>query len=176
MFDGTQWISDYAQGSNAIPYPLNTVKWARVWRWKDIPGDFKIPPEDNAANGNIVSDAVLTSNNGVITSEPGSIMVIPNQYPTHSEYTTYTGTGGNLFETSNPDKNANKLIRAQYMDEKGYVLDSSLFNKDRTRIYSTNDSCIILDELKLPIDTSAVDNWANKGVTKQDVEKHQATL
>jgi hypothetical protein len=50
MYDGYQWISDFKQ-SNCIPYSMSNVNWARVWRWKDIPGDFNVPPDDDSFSG-----------------------------------------------------------------------------------------------------------------------------
>ena len=90
-----------------------------------------------------------------------------NQYPVHSEYETYTGSGGNIF--SNAGTNAfSTAVLAQDKDSKSKSYFSSK-NKEHTRIYSTNDSTIILDELKLPLDTD--ESWANKGITEEDVKK-----
>jgi len=92
-----------------------------------------------------------------------------NAYPVHSEYETYTGSGGNLF-TSAEDNAFSIAVLATNIDSSHNIYKNA--NK-RTRIYSTNDATIILDELKLPIDISVNDNWTNKGVTKQDVERWQ---
>ena len=170
MFDGTQWISDYKQ-STCIPYSLSSVKWARVWRWKDIPGDFKIPPEDNAASDSISNDGI--SEGGGVGSGPSQVIIVPNQYPMHSEYITYSGSNGNLFESS--EKNKATFKSAALAEEENYeYLNSN--NVAHTRIYSTNDSCIVLDPLALPLDSDYVENYANKNITHEDVKKHNESL
>lgn len=100
-------------------------------------------------------------NNTSGTSTPGS----SNAYPVHGEYDTYTGVGGNIF--SNAGDNA---FGTAAMAE-----PSIINNKDinHTRIYSTNDSCIVLDELSLPYDISIGASYANKGVTTEDVSKRE---
>ena len=88
-----------------------------------------------------------------------------NAYPVHSEYTTYNGTGGNIFSNSGDNAFASAALA-----------DASINNSkdtNHTRIYSTNDSCIVLDELSLPMDVSVNDNYANKGVTADDVKKRE---
>ena len=171
MYDGYQWISDFKQG-NCIPYSMSNVNWARVWRWKDIPGDFNVPPDDNAAGGTYSGENGGSGSGG--GSGPMQIVIVPNQYPTHSEYTTYSGTGGNIFETA--EKNKTTFTSATMAEDpenktKGIFTNE---NKKHTRIYSTNDSCIVLDELT--IKTSGKETWANKGITQTDVNKHNAQL
>ena len=93
-------------------------------------------------------------------------------YPVHSEYDTYTGKGGNIF--SNDKDNAfglaglkdNTLLNNK-LDE--ITTNSSIPKYKHTRIYSTNDATIVLDELRLPMDISTNDTWANKGITMTDV-------
>ena len=170
MYDGYKWISDFKQG-NCIPYSLSTVNWARVWRWKDIPGDFNIPPEDNAASGSISNNGI--SEGGGVGSGPCQVVIVPNQYPMHSEYTTYSGSNGNLFESS--EKNKATFKSAALAEEENYdYLNSN--NVAHTRIYSTNDSCIVLDPLALPLDSDYVENYANKNITHEDVKKHNELL
>ena len=98
-----------------------------------------------------------------------------NAYPVHSEYETYTGPGGNLF--NNSKENAFTLAAVKQND----MLNSGTFNtKDgkhtRTRIYSTNDALIVLDELKIPLDVSAYAVYENQGITEGDVIKRQEQL
>ena len=111
---------------------------------------------------------------GGVSLDPATIQKLieqfRNQYPVHSEYETYSGPGGNIF--SNANNNAFAL--AALKDEKSSINSDTGKTKDgkqtRTRIYSTNDSTIILDELKIPTDVSTVNTWANKYVTKKDVD------
>ena len=93
-----------------------------------------------------------------------------NAYPVHSEYTTYSGSGGNLFESAsnNAFSTATLASDAENKSRAAYFMDSK--NKQHTRIYSTNDSTIVLDELKLPLDYMD-DNYANKDITQEDVKK-----
>ena len=168
MFDGKQWISDFKQGS-CIPYSLNNVKWARVWRWKDIPGDFQIPPDDNAVNGEISNGKI----SGGTNIGQAQIIIQPNQYPIHSEYTTYTSSNGNLFESS--EKNKASFKSAVIADNVTYNVFTSN-NIEHTRIYSTNDSCIVLDPLALPLDSNFIENFANKNITQENVNKHNELL
>lgn len=84
-----------------------------------------------------------------------------NSYPVHSEYTTFTGAGGNIYENAG----TNAFTQASFSDAK---IDQNN-NTQHTRIYSTNDACIVLDELAIPYDEDVT--YANKGVTTKDVEK-----
>ena len=88
-----------------------------------------------------------------------------NAYPIHDEYVTYNGTGGNIFSNSGD----NAFAQASFVN-------ASIGNSkqtEHTRIYSTNDSCIVLDELTLPLDSSIYDSYANKGITEDDVKKRE---
>ncbi len=164
MYDGKKWISDFVQG-NCIPYSLGSVKWARVWRWKDTPGDFKVPDDDNSYGGGSSGES------GSGSGESGGVTryVYKEQYPVHSEYVTYSGNGGNIFEKA--EQNAANFSQAQY------DTDSPISKKQdkHIRIYSTNDSCIVLDSLSIPTDYEN-DIYANKGITKEDVKAHKTKL
>ena len=151
MFDGYQWISDYKQTS-CIPY--STWWSATFWRWKDAPaGDFTISNMDMGMD-------MGSGMGGMMSSQEA----LSNAYPVHNEYQTITGTGGNIFESS--DYNA---ITSAHM-----TTDPSTLHKkadaEHIRIYSTNDSTIVLDELSLPL-YHQNDNWANKNVTKEQEQE-----
>ena len=50
------------------------------------------------------------------------------------------------------------------------------FASSHTRIYSTNDSCIVLDELKIPYEPNdPTIEYANQGVTAKDIAKDVST-
>jgi len=92
----------------------------------------------------------------------------PNAYPVHTEYETFSGSGGNVFEKT--DKNA--ISQAAFTDPSTVDTDVNFLNgRDiHVRIYSTNDSKIVLDELSLPVYHEA-DNYANKYVKgKREVD------
>ena len=91
----------------------------------------------------------------------GMSMGSVNQYPVHPEYETFNGTGGNVFEKV--DKNS--ISQASFTDpSSGQTMQNFLTSKDlHVRIYSTNDSKIVLDELALPV-YHENDNYANKGI------------
>ena len=101
-----------------------------------------------------------------------------NAYPVHSEYLTYTGSGGNLF-TNAKDNAFSTAALAEDTDNKTKEYFTNKITK-HTRIYSTNDSCIVLDELR--IRTNDAENsyenetWANKGITQADVDKLKEEL
>ena len=94
-----------------------------------------------------------------------------NAYPVHDEYETFTGQGGNIFENSKD--NAFQLAESS-SKSKFSSKDNSA--KDHTRIYSTNDSCIVLDELKIPYNPNdPTVEYANQGITAEDVKKDTST-
>ena len=111
-----------------------------------------------------------------VSLDPASIQKLieqyRNAYPQHSEYDTYTGKGGNIF--SNAGNNAFSIATTK---------DTSTLNSKtgvkkngevtRTRIYSTNDSTIVLDELALPLEVSNYAAYSNKGITQKDVDDWQ---
>ena len=184
MYDGNQWISDFRQGFNAIPYSSN-VKWARVWRWKDLPGDYNVPPDDNSYSSGEGGEMGEGGGGG---GGPMQIVFVENVYPTHNEYTTYQGEGGNIFEKTDSGKNTLKLKAAVLADkdnETTEFFDRKNENNHNTRIYSTNDSCIVLDELVIRPDgltkkeqqrLADEESFANKGIEEKDVSAHKAKL
>lgn len=94
-----------------------------------------------------------------------------NAYPVHDEYTTYTGQGGNIFENSKD--NAFQLASSTSKQTK--ITSKDQFASNHTRIYSTNDSCIVLDELKIPYEANDTTiEYANQGITSEDVAKKTA--
>lgn len=138
IFDGYKWISDHKQ-NNCIPY--NGGWWdVTFWRWTDNPQYSGYDP-----NIPIISADNYQGGNSN-AGEP--------------QYRTITGSGkGNIFE--NADENAFTIASVK-TDIK--IQD----NKTRTRIYSTNDATIVLDELALPMeqptDTSTSQEQNNESV------------
>ena len=93
-------------------------------------------------------------------------------YPVHSEYLTYSGSGGNIF-TNAKDNAFTAAALAENRKETSILMLSSK-NAKHTRIYSTNDSCIVLDELKFKVDFD--ETWANEKITQADVDARYAQL
>lgn len=83
-----------------------------------------------------------------------------NSYPVHDEYVTITQQYGNIFENS--EDNA-ITVASLTTDASWFLPDSSVVKYNHVRIYSTNDSSIVLDELSLPLYHKG-DNYANKGI------------
>ena len=94
-----------------------------------------------------------------------------NAYPVHDEYQTFTGQGGNIFANSKD----NAFQMASATSKQTMFSSKDKFASSHTRIYSTNDSCIVLDELKIPYNSNdpAIE-YANQGITKEDVAKKSA--
>ena len=94
-----------------------------------------------------------------------------NAYPVHDEYQTFTGQGGNIFENSKD----NAFQMASATSKQTMFSSKDKFASSHTRIYSTNDSCIVLDELKIPYNSNdPTIEYANQGITKEDVAKKSA--
>ena len=94
-----------------------------------------------------------------------------NAYPVHDEYQTFTGQGGNIFENSKD----NAFQTASATSKQTMFTSKDQFASSHTRIYSTNDSCIVLDELKIPYNSNdPTIEYANQGITKEDVAKKSA--
>ena len=94
-----------------------------------------------------------------------------NAYPVHDEYQTFTGQGGNIFENSKD----NAFQMASATSKQTMFSSKDKFASSHTRIYSTNDSCIVLDELKIPYNQNdpAIE-YANQGITNEDIVKKSA--
>ena len=101
----------------------------------------------------------------------GAGMGNSNAYPVHDEYETFTGKGGNIFANSKD----NAFQMASATSKQTMFSSKDKFASSHTRIYSTNDSCIVLDELKIPYNSNdpAIE-YANQGITKEDVAKKSA--
>lgn len=83
-----------------------------------------------------------------------------NTYPVHSEYDTFSGNGGrSVFELVDDN-----TLRIGSLDVSRGLIDTST-NTQHTRIFSTNDATIVLDELSLPLDVSLYDTWAGRDNT-----------
>lgn len=104
-------------------------------------------------------------------SDGGAGMGNSNAYPVHDEYKTFTGQGGNIFENSKD----NAFQMASATSKQTMFSSKDNFASSHTRIYSTNDSCIVLDELKIPYNSNdPTIEYANQGITKEDVAKKTA--
>ena len=147
MYDGNRWISDFLQDT-CIPY--RTWHGAPFWRWMDNAGGTL----------GIIQDITDNAYGGSMEGQMSAMQALQNAYPTHSEYTTISGTGGNIFESTD----YNSLTTAPLTDAS--INKPYYQNKNRIRIYSTNDSTIVLDELSLPL-YHQKEEWANKYATKQ---------
>ena len=103
----------------------------------------------------------------------GAGMGNSNAYPVHDEYQTFTGQGGNIFANSKD----NAFQMASATSKQTMFSSKDKFASSHTRIYSTNDSCIVLDELKIPYNSNdpAIE-YANQGITKEDVVKKSADI
>lgn len=101
----------------------------------------------------------------------GAGMGNSNAYPVHDEYKTFTGQGGNIFANSKD----NAFQMASATSKQTMFTSKDQFASGHTRIYSTNDSCIVLDELKIPYNSNdpAIE-YANQGITKEDIAKKTA--
>lgn len=108
---------------------------------------------------------------GLYGGDMGDGMGNSNAYPVHDEYQTFTGQGGNIFENSKD----NAFQMASATSKQTMFSSKDKFASSHTRIYSTNDSCIVLDELKIPYNSNdpAIE-YANQGITKEDVAKKSA--
>ena len=108
---------------------------------------------------------------GLYGGDMGDGMGNFNAYPVHDEYQTFTGQGGNIFENSKD----NAFQMASATSKQTMFSSKDQFASSHTRIYSTNDSCIVLDELKIPYNSNDPDiEYANQGITKEDVAKKSA--
>ena len=108
---------------------------------------------------------------GLYGGDMGDGMGNFNAYPIHDEYQTFTGQGGNIFANSKD----NAFQMASATSKQTMFSSKDNFASSHTRIYSTNDSCIVLDELKIPYNSNdpAIE-YANQGITKEDVAKKSA--
>ena len=104
-------------------------------------------------------------------------------YPVHSEYDTYTGNGENIFENASENAFSNAVLSSKATADASYNAFFNMYDTStrkskvkHTRIYSTNDAKIVLDELRIPIDSSHFDDWANYGITTTDVSAWQKEM
>lgn len=95
------------------------------------------------------------------------------QYPVHTEYETFSGSGGSIFEKTE----MNAISQAAFVDPSTMEnrINVALGRDTHTRIYSTNDSKIVLDELALPV-YHKNDNYANKGIVGEREKDNTARI
>ena len=122
---------------------------------------------DLSGLGTEVSEGLYGGDFGDIGGGMGNF----NAYPVHDEYQTFTGQGGNIFENSKD----NAFQTASATSKQTMFTSKDQFASSHTRIYSTNDSCIVLDELKIPYNSNdPTIEYANQGITKEDIAKKSA--
>ena len=194
-------VHDGQNGHAGMPCKYNKMRYRLIFRYdgvaRDLPAGFD--PGNGLGAG---ADGTYSGGGG----GGGGTFVInlddyQEPYPVHSEYETYTGTAKkNLFGDSKSEKNAfnmavvsNKVEQAHiagflssdHRYETGQILtDASTKEQykeqlEKTRIYSTNDSKIVLDQLVIKPDGLTKEDrerpedeeFANKGISDKDVEE-----
>ena len=163
MYTGSTygWVSDYAQYDKAIPYSSNVIQSGedRVTVWRYIGGTYS-GNEDAIINGADLTDSSLAG--GLYSSVDSEArqklqelylkVLQQNAYPVHSDYLTFSSEYGNLFKASENDA----ITRAAFVNSSILNENDKLYREDKTniqgRIYSTNDTLLVLDELSLPSD------------------------
>lgn len=131
IFDGYRWISDFIQRT-CVPY---SGGWQLLtfWRWTDNP---IFSGYDGANIKPISADSGFAYGSSANSSD----------YMTFSSNTI----GNNIFQ--NPESNSFQIASINR------DISSDNSTDQHTRIYSTNDATIILDELSMPIDNSSDNN------------------
>jgi hypothetical protein len=152
-------VHDNAHGG--LPSAFANYRYKYIYRYDGVSRDVPMFTDTDSLQNITGSN---TNTGGTYTINLDSYI---EPYPVHSEYETYTGQGGNIFSSAESNAFSMATLSSNIDSSVNIYKDA---NK-RTRIYSTNDAKIVLDELKLPIDISVNDNWTNKGVTKQDIQK-----
>lgn len=131
MYDGTQWISDFRQNF-CIPYSRGGWGNLTFWRWTDNP---IYSGDDGGPIQPIAADT------GFAGGSPPP------------DYTTFSGSRGDIFQ--GPESNAFTIASI------ARNIDSSNAKTNHTRIYSTNDATIILDELSMPLTDTSTNTTTN---------------
>lgn len=153
-------IHDYQKGG--LPCYMAKEPYTLIWRNNGVNIDTPIQLNmsiQEQMNSEYGSGGTFAQNNF-------QFGYTSNTYPIHTEYDTFSGNGGKtVFELV--DDNALRMA-ALMIDTS--VRDSS--SNIHTRIYSTNDSTIVLDELTLPLDSSIYDTWAGKGNTAENTSTY----
>lgn len=154
-------------------YTATKPAYSIVWRNSGVSIDT--PLDFSSANGNTMQQQMNTEygTGGTFNCRAGSqFNYTSNTYPVHDEYETIASGNGSksVFEIVGENK-----IRLTYTDSTAYkqMNDSSVMNLKTTRIYSTNDSSMVLDELSIPInpwDSSVSSNTTTLNIVNSSVK------
>lgn len=143
-------IHDGKNGHAGMPCYTAKMNYIIVWRNSGVSIDT--PLDFSNVGGGSMQQQMNTeygtggSFNGQIGSQ---FNYTSNTYPVHDEYETVTSGNGSKSVFEIVGKNTLRMVYA----DSSYVqqLDTSKNHLKNTRIYSTNDASIILDEMSLPL-------------------------
>lgn len=149
------WGNIHDRSHGGLPSYYCKDNYVLIWRNSGVSIDTPLVFEDSLQNSMTFGYQSSQSS--------GSFWNFSNSdestdYPVHSEYDTFTGTGLNIFQ--NPEENSISLASLN-------IVDTSSISDEHTRIYSTNDASIILDELAIPADE--MQSWMDMG-TEQTID------
>lgn len=143
-------VHDGINGHPGMPHPSVKYNYQLIWRHNGSSIDTPIYSGD-------------ITNQGYMNQQYGGGLYgqqETNTYEVHDEYVTLSQQYGNIFE--NIEDNAIS-VASMTTDASWFLPDSSVKSQSYVRIYSTNDSSIVLDELSLPVYHDN-DTYANKGI------------
>lgn len=144
------WGNIHDMSRGGLPSGYCSNKYKLIWRNNGV--NIDTPIQLNMSMQEQMNAGYRT---GGTTSNNLQFSYDSNTYPVHTEYDTFSGNGGkSVFELV--DENA---LRIGSLNITEGVRDTSVYH---TRIFSTNDASIVLDELSLPYDVSINDTWAGK--------------
>ena len=143
-------IHDGKNGHAGMPCYTAKMNYIIVWRNSGVSIDT--PLDFSNVGGGSMQQQMNTGygSGGTFNGQIGSqFNYTSNTYPVHDEYETVTSGNGSKSVFEIVGKNT---LRMAYADS-SYVqqLDTSKNHLKNTRIYSTNDASIILDEMSLPL-------------------------
>lgn len=143
-------IHDGKNGHKGMPCYFSKQSYSIVWRNSgvsiDTPLDFS-----NVGGGSMQQQMNTGYGTGGLSGNAGSqFNYTSNTYPVHDEYETISSGNGSksVFEIVGENTLRMAYTNSTYIQQ----LDSSTYQLKNTRIYSTNDASIILDELSIPLD------------------------
>lgn len=144
-------IHDGRNGHKGMPcYTATKPGYSIVWRNSgvsiDTPLDFS-----NVGSGSMQQQMNSEYGTGGLSGNAGSqFNYTSNTYPVHDEYETISSGNGSksVFEIVGENTLRMAYTNSTYIQQ----LDSSTYQLKNTRIYSTNDASIILDELSIPLE------------------------
>lgn len=144
-------IHDGINGHVGMPCWFSKQSYSIVWRNSgvsiDTPLDFS-----SVSSGSMQQQMNSGYGSGGLSGNIGSqFNYTSNTYPVHDEYETISSGNGSksVFEIVGENTLRMAYTNSSYIQQ---LNDSSTYQLKNTRIYSTNDASIILDELSLPLD------------------------